>query len=53
MDFGLREVAHFDLMPLHSSKEQPIEACVVPDTSHISNEHVEVVKKDFPHLRSL
>ena len=53
MDLGLREVAHFDVMPLHGSKEQPIEAYVVPDTSHIRNEHVEVVKNDLPHLHSL
>ena len=25
----------------------------MPDISHISNEHVEVVKNDFPHLRDL
>ena len=53
MDSGLREVARFDVMPLHGDKEQPIEAYVVPDISHISNEHVEVVKNDFPHLRDL
>ena len=53
MDSGLREVAHFDVMPLHGGKVQPIEAYVVPDISHISNEHVEVVKNDFPHLRDL
>ena len=53
MDSGLREVARFDVMPLHGGKVQPIEAYVVPDISHISNEHVEVVKNDFPHLRDL
>jgi len=38
MDLGLREVARFDVMPLHGSKEQPIEPYVVPDIAHISNE---------------
>ena len=53
MDSGLREVARFDVMPLHGGKVQPLEAYVVPDISHISNEHVEVVKNDFLHLRDL
>ena len=53
MDSGLREVARFDVMPLHGGKAQPLEAYVVPNISHISNEHVEVVKNDFPHLRDL
>ena len=31
IDSGLREVARFDVMPLHGGKVQPIEAYVVPD----------------------
>ena len=30
-----------------------LEAYVVPEISRISNDHVEVVKNDFPHLRDL
>ena len=32
---------------------QALQAYVVPEISHISNEHVEVVKNDFPHLHDL
>ncbi len=50
---GLREVVRFDVMPLQGGKALRLEAYVVPAISHISNEHVEVVKNDFPHLRDL
>ena len=50
---GLREVVRFDVMPLQGDKTLQLEAYVVPEISHISNEHVEVVKNDFPHLRDL
>ena len=32
---------------------QALEAYVAPEISRISNEHVDVVKNDFPHLRDL
>ena len=50
---GLREVVRFDVTPLQGDKALRLEAYVVPAISHISNEHVEVVKNDFPHLRDL
>ena len=50
---GLREVVCFDVMPLRGGRVQALEAYVVPEISRISNEHVEVVKNDFPHLRDL
>lgn len=53
MESGLREVARFDVMPIHDGKVHTLEAYVVPNISHISNEHVEVVKNDFPHLRDV
>ena len=50
---GLREVVRFDIKPLRGGRVQALEAYVVPEISRISNEHVEVVKNDFPHLRDL
>ena len=50
---GAAEVARFDVMHLHCSKVRPIEAYVVPDISHISSKHIEVVKNDLPHLCDL
>ena len=38
---------------LRGGRKQALEACVVPEISRTSNEHVEVVKNDFPHLRDL
>ena len=50
---GLREVVRFDIKPLRGGRVQALEAYVVQEISRISNEHVEVVKNDFPHLRDL
>ena len=50
---GLREVVQFDVMPLQANRSLMLEAYVVPAISNINNEHVEVVKNDFPHLRDL
>ena len=47
---GLREVVQFDVM---ANRSLMLEAYVVPVIYNISNEHVEVVKNDFPHLRDL
>ena len=48
-----REVGRFDIKPLHGGRVQALEAYVVPENSHIRNEHVEVVKNDFLYLRDL
>lgn len=50
---GLREVIQFDIMPLQANRALRLEAYVVPEISNITNEHVEVVKNDYPHLRDL
>ena len=50
---GLREVVQFDIMPLQADRALRLEAYVVPEISNITNEHVEVVKNDYPHLRDL
>ena len=50
---GLREVVQFDVMPLQADRSLRLEAYVVPEISHISNEHVEVIKNDHPHSRDL
>lgn len=50
---GLREVVQFDVMPLQADRSLRLEAYVVPEISNISNEHVEVIKNDYPHLRNL
>ena len=50
---GLREVIQFDVMPLQANRSLMLEAYVVPVISNVGNEHVEVVKSDFPHLRHL
>ena len=50
---GLRELVQFDVMPQQANRSLRFEAYVVPVISNISNEHVEVIKNDFPHLRDL
>jgi hypothetical protein len=48
-----RDVVRVDVMPLRSSKVLSLEAYVVPVISRVRNEHIEVVKHDFPHLKDL
>ena len=52
-DLGLRDVVLVDLIRVSGGENLTLEAYVVPEISRISNEHVEVVKKDFSHLRDL
>ena len=52
-DSGLRDVVLVDLIPVSGGGNLTLEAYVVPEILRISNEHVEVVKKDFSHLRDL
>ena len=49
----MTEVVQFDVMPLQADRSLRFEAYVVPEISHITNEHAEVVKNDYPHLRDL
>ena len=50
---GLHVAVLSSLMPLRGGRVQALEAYVVPEISRTSNEHVEVVKNYFPHLRDL
>ena len=47
---NLREVVRIDLAPVGGGKVLPIEAFVVPEISRVQNEHLEIVRKDYPHL---
>ena len=49
----VREVVRFDVIPLRCGKVLSLEAYVVPVISRIRNEHIEVVKHNFPHLKKL
>ncbi|XP_014676190.1 PREDICTED: uncharacterized protein LOC106816151 [Priapulus caudatus] len=50
---SLRDVVKIDITALTGGKVTRVEAYVVPNISHIQNEHIEIVKKDYPHLRNL
>ncbi len=52
-DVKEREVVQFDLMNVDGGERVKIEAYVVNKISDVSNFHVELVKKDFPHLRHI
>ena len=47
---NLREVVGIDFTPVGGRKVITIEAFVVPEISRLQNEHLEVVRKDYPHL---
>ena len=49
----MRDVVLVDLIPVSGGRNLTLEAYVVPEILRISNKHVEVVKKDFSHLRDL
>ena len=49
----VRDVVCLDVMPLRCGKVLTLEAYVVPGISHVRNEHIEVVKHNFPHLKDL
>lgn len=49
----LRNVVAVDLFPTGGGRAMRVEAYVVPEISRIQNEHVEVVKHDFPHLQDI
>ena len=50
VESNLREVVRIDLTPVGGRKVLPIEAFVVPEISQVQNEHLEIVRKDYPHL---
>ena len=47
------EVVEVNLSPLGRGENVKIQAYVVPDISQVRNEHVEIVKTDYPHLRDI
>lgn len=47
---NLREAVRIDLTPVGGGKVLLIEAFVVPEISRVQNEHLEIVRKDYPHL---
>ncbi len=49
----MREVVQSDLKSLYSSKVVLVEAYVVPEISFMRNEHLEVVRKNYAHLKGL
>ena len=49
----VRDVVCLDVMPLRSGKVLTLEAYVAPVISRVRNEHIEVVKHNFPHLKDL
>ena len=49
----VRDVVCLDVMPLRCGKVLTLKAYVVPGISHVRNEHIEVVKHNFPHLKDL
>ena len=53
VDEKKREVVELELAPVNGKNRMKIEACVVDRISDVNNEHVEVVKKDYPHLASI
>ena len=55
MNDGLSNVDKFSYLRslLLGSAKSAVGGFVVPEISHITNEHAEVVKNDYPHLRDL
>ena len=49
----LMEVVEVNLSPVGRGEIVKIQAYVVPDISQVRNEHVEIVKTDYPHLRDI
>jgi hypothetical protein len=49
----MREVVRLDLKSLYSSKVVSVEAYVVPEISFIRNQHLEVVRENYAHLKGL
>lgn len=47
---NLRDVVGIDLTPVGGGKVMRIEAYVVPDISRVHNEHLEIARRDYPHL---
>ena len=53
VDEKVRDVVRMQLESLEGKKAGVIEAYVVENISEIINEHVEIIKKDYMHLKKL
>ena len=49
--YAMRDVVSFGITPVFGGKSINVECFVVPEIANIVNEHVEVVKHNYPHLR--
>ena len=50
---NLRDVVGIDLTPVVGGKVMRIEAFVVPEISRVHNEHLEIARRDYPHLAKI
>ena len=53
MGSSLRDVVRIDLTPVGGGKVMTIEAYVVPEISHVHNEHLEIARKNYLHLAQI
>ena len=49
----MRDVVKIDLFPLKGSKSCQIKCYVVDDIATIPNERIDIVKKNFNHLKQI
>ena len=49
----MKDVVSLGITPVNGEKSITVECFVVPEIANIVNEHVEVVKNNYPHLRRL
>jgi len=50
---SLRDVVRIDLTPVGGGKFMRIEAYVVPEISHVHNEHLEIAHKNYLYLAQI
>ena len=50
---NFRDVVGIDLTPVGGGKVMRIEAFVVPEISRVRNEHLEIARRNYPHLAQI
>ena len=50
---NLRDVVGIDLTPVGGGKVLRVEAYVVPEISRVHNEHLEIARRNYPHLAQI
>ena len=50
IDEEMREVVELELMSVDGKNKVTVEAYVADEITDVNNEHIEIVKKDYPHL---